>query len=44
VDSSLADVSEMVFKIGDHRTSMKVKFPDYKKLVKPQVADFAVHL
>jgi Ala-tRNA(Pro) deacylase len=44
VDSSLADVPEMVFKVGSHTTSMKVKFADYRKLVKPQIADFAVHL
>jgi len=44
VDSSLADVSEIVFKAGSHTTSVKVRFADYKKLVKPQIADFAVHL
>jgi Ala-tRNA(Pro) deacylase len=44
VDNSLADVKEMVFKVGGHTTSMKVSFADYKKLVKPEIADFALHL
>ncbi len=44
VDNSLADVKEMVFKVGGHTTSMKVGFADYKKLVKPEIADFALHL
>jgi Ala-tRNA(Pro) deacylase len=44
VDSSLADVPEIVFKVGNHKTSMKVKSADYKKLVDPQIADFAIHL
>ena len=44
VDESLADVREMVFKVGSHATSMKVKYADYKKLVKPQTADFATHI
>jgi Ala-tRNA(Pro) deacylase len=44
VDSSLAGEKEMVFKVGRHTTSMKVGFSDYKKLVKPEIAEFAVHL
>jgi hypothetical protein len=36
-------VGEMVFKVGSHATSMKVRFSDYKQLVKPQIADFATH-
>ncbi len=44
VDESLAEAPEIVFKVGSHTTSMKIKFPDYKKLVKPEIADFAVHL
>jgi len=44
VDSSLAEVREIVFKVGRHTTSMKVGFADYKKLVKPEIADFASHL
>lgn len=43
VDQSLAGVGEMVFKVGSHATSMKVRFSDYKRLVKPQIADFATH-
>jgi Ala-tRNA(Pro) deacylase len=44
VDSSLADAKEIVFKVGRHTTSMKVGFSDYKKLVKPQITEFAAHL
>jgi Ala-tRNA(Pro) deacylase len=44
VDGSLAEVPEIVFKVGSHTISMKVKFADYKKLAKPKIADFAVHL
>lgn len=44
VDSSLGGVPEIVFKVGSHTTSMKVRFADYKKLVKPKIADFAIHL
>lgn len=44
VDSSLADVRDMVFKVGSHTTTMKVKFSDYEKLVKPQIVDLAAHL
>jgi Ala-tRNA(Pro) deacylase len=44
VDSSLAEAPEIVFKVGSHTSSMKVKFADYKKLAKPEIADFAVHL
>jgi Ala-tRNA(Pro) deacylase len=44
VDSSLADEKEMVFKVERHTTSMKVGVSDYEKLVKPEIADFAVHL
>ena len=43
VDQSLVGVREMVFKVGSHGTSMKVRFTDYKQLVKPQIADFATH-
>ena len=44
VDSSLADVGEIVFKVGGHTTSMKVKFSDYERLVEPTIVDFAAHL
>lgn len=44
VDTSLEKAPEIVFKVGSHTTSMKVGFSDYKKLVKPQMADFAIHL
>lgn len=44
VENSLAEAGEIVFKVGNHTTSMKVRFSDYKKLVKPEIAEFAVHL
>ena len=44
VDASLAQVRDMVFKVGSHTTSMRIGFADYEKLVKPVTGDFAVHL
>jgi Ala-tRNA(Pro) deacylase len=44
VDSSLAEAEEIVFKVGAHNTSMKMRFSDYEGLVHPEVVDFGVHL
>jgi Ala-tRNA(Pro) deacylase len=44
VDASLTQVGEIVFKVGSHTTSMKMRLADYEKLVKPIAGDFAVHL
>ena len=44
LDSSLAEVPDMVFKVGSHTTSMKVKVADFKRLANPQIAPFAVRL
>jgi len=42
-DGSLSNVREIVFKVGSHTTSMKMRFSDYERLVEPGIADFAVH-
>ena len=44
VDGCLCDTSEIVFKVGGHTTSMKMKYSDYERLVKPDIVDFAAHL
>jgi Ala-tRNA(Pro) deacylase len=44
LDNSLAEVPDMVFKVGSHTTSMKVKVADFKRLANPQIAPFAVRL
>jgi Ala-tRNA(Pro) deacylase len=44
VDESLAKAKEMVFKVGSHTTSFKMKYSDYERLVQPEIVDFAVHL
>lgn len=44
VDRSLTEDSEIVFQAGTHTETMKVRFADYERLVKSQVAEFAVHL
>ena len=42
VDGSLAEVPEIVFKVGSHTTSMTITFADYERLAEPTVEDFAV--
>ncbi len=44
VDSTLAEVSEMLFKVGTHRDSMKIRYSDFERLAGPKVGDFSVHL
>ncbi len=44
VDGSLCDAREIVFKVGGHTTSMRMKYSDYERLVRPKIVDFAIHL
>ena len=44
VDEHLAADEEIVFQAGDHRHSIRMKYADYSRLVRPKVADLAVHL
>jgi Ala-tRNA(Pro) deacylase len=44
VDERLAQDEEIVFQAGTHRHAVKMKYADYASLVKPTVADVAVHL
>ncbi|MHC4982164.1 MAG: aminoacyl-tRNA deacylase [Planctomycetota bacterium] len=44
VDERLAEGNEIVFQAGTHRHAIKMKYDDYASLVKPTVADVAVHL
>jgi len=41
VDQALAEESDIVFRIGTHRESMKVAYADFARLVQPTVGDFA---
>jgi len=44
VDESVSSVPEIVFKVGTHTTSIKMKYADYQRLAAPSIAEFAVHL
>jgi Ala-tRNA(Pro) deacylase len=44
VDGSLCDAREIVFKVGGHTTSMKMRYSDYERLVQPKIVDIATHL
>jgi Ala-tRNA(Pro) deacylase len=41
VDEGLAAVTEIVFEVGSHTETFKVKFADYARLASPQVKAFA---
>lgn len=44
VDQNLAHDPEIVFQAGSHRETIRMKYEDYSRLVKPQIADLAVSL
>lgn len=44
VDRSLEDNAEIVFSAGAHTLTVQMAFRDFTALVKPVMADFAVHL
>ncbi len=44
VDRSLAEDETIVFRAGTHTDTMSLKYGDYARLAKPNVAEFAVHL
>jgi Ala-tRNA(Pro) deacylase len=44
LDPSVADADRLVFEAGTHSDAIKMKYPDYERLAKPIVADFAVKL
>lgn len=44
VDESMSGVPEIVFKVGTHTTSIKMRYADYQRLAAPSIADFAVRL
>ena len=41
VDQSLAEESDIVFRIGTHRETMKVAYDDFSRLAQPTVGEFA---
>ncbi|HXG17726.1 MAG TPA: YbaK/EbsC family protein [Methylomirabilota bacterium] len=44
VDSALAEDEEIVFNAGSHWQTVKMRYADYERLVRPRVATFAEHL
>ena len=44
VDSHLAAQEEILFQAGTHHSAIQMSYADYESLVKPTVADLAVHL
>ncbi len=42
VDHALARQTNIVFRVGTHRHTMKVTFADFERLAKPTVGDFAL--
>ena len=44
VDSHLAGQEEILFQAGTHHSAIQMSYADYESLVKPTVADLAVHI
>jgi Ala-tRNA(Pro) deacylase len=44
LDQSLTDSSSIVFEAGTHSDAIRISLADYKRLAKPQIADFATKL
>jgi len=44
VDKFLENDDEILFNAGTHTDMIKIKYADYVKLVKPQVAEFGTHI
>ena len=44
VDKSLSQEEYIVFEAGTHTDAIKLSYRDYEKVVKPQVADFAIKI
>jgi hypothetical protein len=44
VDSALAQDEEIVFNAGSHWQTVRMRYADYVRLVRPRVAQFACHL
>lgn len=41
VEQALAEEPDIIFRIGTHRETMKVAYPDYARLAQPTVGEFA---
>jgi len=44
VDKSLSEEEFIVFEAGTHTDAIELSYRDYEKVVKPQVADFAIKI
>lgn len=43
-DAALEDDEDIVFNAGTHTEVIRMKFEDYKQLVKPTIAEFGTHI
>jgi len=43
-DKSLTEDEEIFFQAGNHIESVKMRYKDFERLVKPKVADFGSHI
>ncbi len=43
VDKSLSSSPEFVFEAGSHTEAVRIRYPDFERLVRPKLAEFAVH-
>ena len=43
VDTGLEEDETIFFQVGTHTDTMSMKYADYKRLVSPAIADFAIH-
>lgn len=44
VDTTLTENDEILFNAGDHRETVRMRYEDFARLVRPRVAPFARHL
>ena len=44
VDQSLAEDKEIVFNAGTHHDIIKISFEDFKRIEKPKMAGFTIHI
>ena len=44
MDKHLSEQEYIVFEAGTHTEAIKMNYRDYKKIVKPKVADLAIKL
>jgi Ala-tRNA(Pro) deacylase len=43
-DGAFDDDGDLVFQVGTHRDTMKIRYADFARLAQPKVGEFAAHL